>query len=356
MTQQPQDDRRPTAGDGPVGGPTQAGPPQTGGATAVPRPAGDRGPTSEPEQLTTAERRRGFLGVHDPRTPDEEQATGRDAPVRPSGASAAGQPPHGPAGAAGYDRPTEHLPVGDRTPAAGAAAGTTSGWRDAPGPAARREAPDPAPRRDAPGPEARRDAPGPEARRDAPGPAADVALAGATQARPRSRAAAHLWAAVVTLVLAPIAWYLVADGGARLFLADGAPWDTGTRNLAAIAELACGLVLTAVVLLAARWSSVGALVVGALVLLAGIAVVAFPAEAREVLEQVADRLRGLGQLGTNAAQHLLADAGSARLALYGLALLCTGIVSHGARRQGRTEERRRSAYERSRRATGPDAP
>ena len=184
-------------------------------------------------------------------------------------------------------------------------------------------------------------APGLRARwQEAPDPA-DVALAGASEARPRSRAAAHVWTLVVTLLLAPVAWYLVADAGARLTLGDDSPWATGTLAPAAVVELVCGLVVLAVVIVVARWSSLGALVVGALVLLAGAAFVLLPGATADALAPVLDRVRDLGDLGGNVAHHLLADGPSGRLAQAGLALVLVGVVSHGARRLGRAEERGR---------------
>ncbi|GAA1651314.1 hypothetical protein [Georgenia ruanii] len=172
---------------------------------------------------------------------------------------------------------------------------------------------------------------------EAPDPA-DVALAGASEARPRSRAAAHVWALVLTLLLAPVAWYLVADAGARLTLGEDSPWATGTLAPAAVVELVCGLLVLAVVVLAARWSSLGALVTGALVLLAGAAFVLLPGPTADALAPALDRLRDLNDLGGNVAHHLLADGPSGRLAQAGLTLGLVGIVAHGARRLGRAEE------------------
>jgi hypothetical protein len=167
-----------------------------------------------------------------------------------------------------------------------------------------------------------------------------VILDGATEARPRSRAKHHVWSVLLTLLLVPVAWYLLADAGARLTLPEGNPWETGTRNLAALGELAGGLVVLAVVLLAARWSSLGAIVTGVLVLVVGVPFVAAPRWTQSLLEPVTDRLDSLDaldSLGGNLAHHLLASGSTGRLVVYGLALVLVGVVSHGARRQGRRE-------------------
>lgn len=181
-----------------------------------------------------------------------------------------------------------------------------------------------------------------------PGPAGDPLLDGATHAGPRSRAPAHWWSLLLTLVLSPVAWYLVADAGARLTLGGAdSPWARGEVNPAALVELGAGLVVTTVVLLTARWSSLGALVTGTVVLLAGLTFVVVPAQTAAFLEPAVVWLRNLNDLGGNVAHHLLVDGPTGRLALYGLGLLLTGVVAHGARRLGRAEERSRAAYARS---------
>ncbi|MPV37396.1 hypothetical protein [Georgenia subflava] len=179
--------------------------------------------------------------------------------------------------------------------------------------------------------------------RDQPEPTTDVLLDGATQAAPRSRAGAHVLALVLSILLVPIAWYLVADAGARLTLGEDSPWETGDLNPAALIELVAALVVVAAVLLLARWSSVGAIVTGVVVLLAGLAFVVVPGLTREVLEPALEWLRGFNDLGGNVAHHLTADGPAGRIALYGLALILVGVVSHGARRLGRSEERSREA-------------
>ncbi|MFD1505396.1 hypothetical protein FE374_02030 [Georgenia yuyongxinii] len=163
----------------------------------------------------------------------------------------------------------------------------------------------------------------------------DVALAGAEQARPRSRTAAHWWGLALSVVLAPIGWFLLTDAGARLASAPGALDPVG------LAELTCGLLVAAVVILTARWSSPGVIVVGAVTFLAAALFLAFPVDAGDLLRPALDELHGRGSLAGNLATHLVADLESGRLAASGLFLVLLGVVSHGARRQGRSEERTR---------------
>lgn len=168
----------------------------------------------------------------------------------------------------------------------------------------------------------------------------DVVLDGSTaHTRPPSRAGAHVWAVLLTLLLTPVAWYLIADAGARLTLAPRSPWETGNLNIAALLELGGGLLVLVAVLLVARWSSLGAILTGSLVLIVGVPFVAVPTWTQEVLEPVQEWLDGLGDFGANVAHHLVASGSTGRLVVVGVALILVGVVSHGARRQGRREVR-----------------
>lgn len=160
---------------------------------------------------------------------------------------------------------------------------------------------------------------------------------------PRSRAQAHWWVVLITLVFIPPAWYLIADGGERWFNArDVAP---EAIHVGALAEILGGLVLLAAVLIAARWSSVGPIIVGSIATLIGGAFLAIPQIVEEFLLDYSHIFTQLGQFGQNVYDHLLADGNTGRILAYGVVLIFVGVISHGARRQGRREERRRAAVE-----------
>ncbi len=160
---------------------------------------------------------------------------------------------------------------------------------------------------------------------------------------PRSRAAAHWWGILIAIVFAPVAWYLLADGGERI--AFSLDRNLEAVNVAGLVELAGGLLCAIVLLLAARWSSVGSIIVGSIGTVIGAAFLAVPVIVNDFLNDQSAIFDRLGQFGTNVYDHLISEGHAGRLLLYGVVLIFLGIVSHGARRQGRREERRKIAAE-----------
>ncbi len=157
-----------------------------------------------------------------------------------------------------------------------------------------------------------------------------------------SRAAAHWWTVLITLVFAPVAWYLFTDGGARI---EWASSQSQPITIAAYIEFGLGLLAVFIFLLAARWSSIGSIVMGSVFLALGLAFLIFPGEGADVLRTSTEYFGRLGQFGINVVEHLSATLETGRMALYGLVLIMVGVVSHGARRQGRREERTKIALE-----------
>lgn len=158
---------------------------------------------------------------------------------------------------------------------------------------------------------------------------------------PRSRAAAHWWGILIAVVFGPVTWYLVADGGERISYS--LSQNLESVNVMGLVELGGGLLTLIIVLMAARWSSVGSIIIGSIGTLIGAAFLVVPQIVADFLSSQSMIFDRLGQFGTNIFDHLVADGHSGRLLLYGIALIFVGVVSHGARRQGRREERRKAA-------------
>ncbi len=160
------------------------------------------------------------------------------------------------------------------------------------------------------------------------------------------RTAAHVWGLILTLILTPLAWYLLADAGARMTLATDSPMTTGVVNMAAVLELLGGLLVGALLILLAIRSSLGAQVVGALIAVVGAPWVAAPGWTADLVLPFMEKLVGWNTLGGNIAHHLQASGYSGRLLVLGLALLLVGFLSHRVRRVGRAEEATRAQVER----------
>jgi hypothetical protein len=169
---------------------------------------------------------------------------------------------------------------------------------------------------------------------------------------PPSRAGAHLWALLIALVLSPVAWFLVNDGSARIYWSLRS--DPGQINLAGMLGLAVGLLVVTIVLLTARWSSIGVTVTGLLSLLVGLAFLVSPAVAFDRLESSEEPLRQFGGFGENLFAYAVESALRGQFLLAGFVLVLVGVVSHGARRKGRREEYARLAV-RAARGTNPFA-
>ncbi|MDN6565457.1 MAG: hypothetical protein L0K65_00165 [Actinomyces sp.] len=161
-----------------------------------------------------------------------------------------------------------------------------------------------------------------------------------------SRVGAHVWSLLLTLVLVPVGWYLLADAGARMTLATGNPMSTGVVNPAALIELAGGLLVVVVVALLARRSSLGAHVIGIVVTILGLPWVVAPGATARLVRPAMEWLDQWNAFGANLVHHLQASGYSGRLLLLGVVLVLAGWISHRVRRVGREEETLRAEVER----------
>src|SRR5699024_5951555 len=86
---------------------------------------------------------------------------------------------------------------------------------------------------------------------------------------PRSRAAAHWWGILIAVGFGPVTWYLIADGGERISYARSQNLESS--NVMGLVELGGGLLTLVRLLMAARWSSVGSIIIGSIGTLIGAA-------------------------------------------------------------------------------------
>ena len=160
-----------------------------------------------------------------------------------------------------------------------------------------------------------------------------------------SRTGAHWLSFLLFLLLVPAGWYLAADAGARMTLADAAPMYTGVASIVALGELLGATLISAILFVTARRSSLGAWLMGLVTLVVGLPWIMAPGITKASVLSTLTALTNTGSLGANLSHHLQASGYSGRFALLGIALLGLAYVSHSARRTGREDEALRTSIE-----------
>ena len=164
-----------------------------------------------------------------------------------------------------------------------------------------------------------------------------------------SRTGAHWLSFLLFLLLVPAGWYLAADAGARMTLADAAPMYSGVASIVALGEILGAIMISAILFVTARRSSLGAWLMGIVTLIVGLPWLMAPGMTGASVLSALNALTNTGSLGANLSHHLQASGYSGRFALLGIALIGLAYVSHSARRTGRAEEALRTSIE----ATNP---
>ncbi|WP_454296288.1 hypothetical protein [Salana multivorans] len=152
------------------------------------------------------------------------------------------------------------------------------------------------------------------------------------------RTSAHIWGVIITLLVTPVAWFLLTDGALRTWYS----LDTAeaSANPAGLLSLAGGIVTLLVIALVARASSLGAWIWGGVVAAAGAAALALPGQVVDLLDQAEPTLTSIHQgFGRNLYEYLLDTSRSGLLLVFGVVVLLLALVSHASRRSGRTEGR-----------------
>lgn len=164
-----------------------------------------------------------------------------------------------------------------------------------------------------------------------------------------SRTGAHWLSFLLFLLLVPAGWYLAADAGARMTLADAAPMYSGVASIVALGEILGAIVISAILFVTAHRSSLGAWLMGIVTLIVGLPWLMAPGITGASVLSALTALTNTGSLGANLSHHLQASGYSGRFVLLGIVLMGLAYVSHSARRTGRAEEALRVSLE----ATNP---
>ncbi|WP_371174629.1 hypothetical protein [Buchananella felis] len=159
---------------------------------------------------------------------------------------------------------------------------------------------------------------------------------------PISRAAAHWWSVFFTLLLVPIGWFLVTDATAQLMgaqlLEQGREVSLVAPPVWAMTELVLGGIAVALAVFVARWSSVGSILLGSILAAVGGLFAFAPQQVTQWFGPLLNDFLVYNAATQRFVLSFLADAVSGRILLGGVVLIFLGVVSHGARRQGRREQ------------------
>lgn len=169
-----------------------------------------------------------------------------------------------------------------------------------------------------------------------PGEAYPESMLVPTPEAPRGRGWTHTWVLLATLLLLPVAWYLLSDSIYNLELGAISEQDSGTgADWLMLAELAGGLVVVALMWFIARLSSLGAMVTGTLLAVAGLVGVVAPSLVQNYVATPLGNFFGPDHsLVNNAISYLATGLSFGQILTFGVVLLLTGVVSHSARRRG----------------------
>lgn len=153
---------------------------------------------------------------------------------------------------------------------------------------------------------------------------------------PKGRGWIHTGSFFLTLLLIPLAWYLISDAGARLYLVENNPWDAQTFAFFPFIELLGGLVVLAMLWLTARASSLGAQFWGGLVTIAGMVALIVPSLGHHAVTWLDAHIGHYNDFTGNVVHHIELDLGTGRVVILGFLLFMTGVATHAARRRGAT--------------------
>ncbi|MDK6906871.1 hypothetical protein ACYATL_03025 [Actinotignum timonense] len=163
---------------------------------------------------------------------------------------------------------------------------------------------------------------------------ADIAEVEPIPDAPKGRVWTHIWVSLVTLLLLPLTWYLLSDAVARLHLARPIALETAPVNVAALIEMAGGIALLVVIALLAGLSSLGALLWGPVLVVAGLAGLILPGYALRGVHWLDSLIGGFKPITDNIVHHFAYDLAFGGFMLLGAVLAAIGFAAHWARSRG----------------------
>ncbi|WRS30863.1 hypothetical protein U6G28_04040 [Actinomycetaceae bacterium MB13-C1-2] len=158
----------------------------------------------------------------------------------------------------------------------------------------------------------------------------------------RSKSGTRWLTSVLTVLLTPVAWYLLSDAGARLAFAPGNPWETSVINPAALIELGIGLLVVALIAFLAAQSSLGLLISGVVMFVVGSIFLISPVLAQQLVDDNLTGIRNLNAFGGNVVGCFELTGFSGLLTVAGFFMAALAVALAYVRRAGRREEATRA--------------
>lgn len=154
-----------------------------------------------------------------------------------------------------------------------------------------------------------------------------------------SRAGAHAWSLLISLIGVPLAWAFLRHAGGLLYGSNRSAWDTGKYSVEGLAFLILGLAAVIVIGSFVRLSSLGMFVSGILFTLLGGAFVVVPGAMKSAVGTSLQGMQDSPVMALKVLGYLIESAGaSGQFLVIGIMLIMIGVVGHTARRKGRVDQ------------------
>lgn len=165
-------------------------------------------------------------------------------------------------------------------------------------------------------------------------------LAGATIKPAKiSRAAAHAWSLLISLIGVPLAWAFLRHAQGLLYGSNDSTWDTGKYSVEGLIFLILGLVTVIVIGSFVRLSSLGMFVSGIGLTILGGAFVVLPMTMKDAVGTSLQGMQDSPVMALKVLGYLIESAGaSGQCFVIGVVLIMIGVVGHTARRKGRVDQ------------------
>ena len=154
-----------------------------------------------------------------------------------------------------------------------------------------------------------------------------------------SRAGAHAWSLLVSIIGVPLAWAFLRHAGGLLYGSNHSAWETGKYSLEGLIFLILGLAAVIFVGSVVRLSSLGMFVSGIVLTVLGGAFVVVPGVMKSAIGSTLHGLQDSPLMALKVLSYLIESAGaSGQFLIIGILLIMIGVVGHTARRKGRVDQ------------------